>query len=130
VGKLWRRTTAGQDRYADRRAPNPRAVALRGAIVVVTLTLTAVISTSLALDGNWEVAITAALTATAAALQLGLEVHNHRYAIWRAAGIYGADWRNLSAEDRRDRWQRYCEQWSSQQFAQSNPPASESIRAT
>jgi hypothetical protein len=108
--------TERQDRSANRTAPAPARAARTGAFLLGLWTLLAVLGIlnagSIDSEWQWIVVVVWILILSQHVL---LQVHNYRYAVWRAIGIYGSGWRDLSKSDRDARWRWYCQQWDSRQ---------------
>jgi hypothetical protein len=110
---------ARQERTAARRIPEPRRTAASGVLVVTcNLALGALYGVILGRESHWFYAEVGLLWLLAAALNGVQVVHSYRFAVVRAAAIYGPDWHRLSDAERTSRWRDYCAQW----WAWSQPP--------
>jgi hypothetical protein len=110
---VWRLLIRRSDRYADRRAPNPTKAALTGGLLVALYACLAVIEVmqTRLVGPSWEQWVVGSIFGVLLLLHLFLQVHNYRYAVWRAGGIFGPTWRQLTKPDRDAHWQQYCQQW-------------------
>jgi hypothetical protein len=106
------RLLARQERMAARRIPEPRRTAVSGVLVVTcNLAFGVLYAVILGRELQWFYAEVGLLWLLVAALNSVQLVHGYRFAVVRAAAIYGPDWRELSNAERTSRWRDYCQRW-------------------
>jgi hypothetical protein len=113
------------DRQAARRAPDRMAAAINNGVLWASQAfLWFVIIANPAVGPSFKVfEIMTGVVLLGMAFVVGL--HRWRREESRSRAIYGADWRDLSREERQARWDEYCRQWSAFAYSQNpwSPPS-------